>query len=51
MKAAGLTSTSQLVNSQVGFDAGLEIGWALTHARRCRPGSLAAGADQSNVAI
>ena len=32
MKAAGLTSTNQLVNSQVGFDAGLEIGWAVTHS-------------------
>jgi ABC-type branched-subunit amino acid transport system substrate-binding protein len=32
MKAAGLNSTNQLVNSQVGFDTGLEIGWAVTHA-------------------
>jgi ABC-type branched-subunit amino acid transport system substrate-binding protein len=32
MKAAGLDSTNQIVNSQVGFDAGLELGWAVTHS-------------------
>lgn len=33
MKAAGFTSDNQLDNSQEGWDAGLEINWAITQAR------------------
>jgi hypothetical protein len=32
MKAAGYTSENQLDNSQEGWDAGLEINWAVTSA-------------------
>lgn len=32
MKAAGFTSDNQLDNSQEGWDAGLEINWAVTQA-------------------
>ena len=32
MKAAGFNSENQLDNSQVGFDSGLELGWAVTHS-------------------
>jgi hypothetical protein len=32
MKAAGYTSANQLDNSQEGWDAGLEINWAVTQA-------------------
>jgi ABC-type branched-subunit amino acid transport system substrate-binding protein len=32
MKAAGLDSQDQILNSQEGWDAGLEINWALTQA-------------------
>ncbi|MBV9802866.1 MAG: hypothetical protein JO130_06735, partial [Solirubrobacterales bacterium] len=31
-KAAGFNSENQLDNSQVGFDSGLELGWAVTHS-------------------
>lgn len=33
MKAAGFTSDNQLDNSQEGWDAGLEINWAITQAK------------------
>jgi hypothetical protein len=33
MRAAGYTSANQLDNSQEGWDAGLEINWAITSAR------------------
>ena len=32
MKAAGYTSENQLDNSQEGWDAGLEVNWAVTSA-------------------
>ena len=32
MKAAGLSSQDQILNSQEGWDAGLEINWAMTQA-------------------
>ena len=32
MKAAGFDSENQIDNSQEGSDAGLELGWAVTHA-------------------
>jgi hypothetical protein len=32
MKAAGLSSQDQILNSQEGWDAGLEINWAITQA-------------------